>query len=254
MSPKSSKRSVAFAKIVARRNHERAKGRHHIARHFSDDQIRKIAEEAGVIDAATQEILLCKIEAATTWFFADIRLQDRPSSSACERQFKRIERKARELVKELGFESGDDPEDGLPFGPIRHRLEYHFGGTDGQKGEQELGRLGADLCRLRDGAAAERKAAEECKEKTRRRGDVALTDFFDELMRAYKDSGRRPGLSRHPITGEPGGPTFRYVRASIDILVANYPEIARLVPEQSDEALASRISHIKWPRKRRRIS
>lgn len=70
-------RQEAFDKIVERGQTERAAKQHHIARHLTDAQFGRIADDAGVTDSDARTALLLKIETAAGWFLADYRSQGR---------------------------------------------------------------------------------------------------------------------------------------------------------------------------------
>jgi hypothetical protein len=79
------------------------------------------------------------------------------------------------------------------------------------------------------------------------RGDEALNEFIDRLLQIYREAGKKPGLSRHWETRKPGGPTLRYVRACLELVKGDNPNLAHLIRNLSDKALASRIQRAKKP-------
>ena len=214
--------------------------------------LRKIAEDAKITDPELQDRIIANIEADERWFLADLKGHGQATPSKLERDFKRIEREAIQLLKALGLDQYDDPEDGLPLGPIRNLLEFRLSDENGARGERELRRLVVAVGRLRDFARAERVAAEGNKRKGNKRkaahhGDKALNNFIGQLLQIYREAGKKPGLSRHWKTKKPSGPTLRYVRACLELVKGDNPNLAHLIRNLSDKALASRIQRAKKP-------
>ena len=209
--------------------------------------LRKIAEDAKITDSELQDRIIANIEADERWFLADLKGHGQATPSKLERDFKRIEREAIQLLAALGLDQNDDPEDGLPLGPIRSLLEFRLSDENGARGERELRRLVVAVGSLRDFAKAERVVAEENKGKGVHRGDEALNEFIDRLLQIYREAGKKPGLSRDWKTRKPGGPTLRYVRACLELVKGDNPNLAHLIRNLSDKALASRIQRAKKP-------
>ena len=70
------------------------------------------------------------------------------------------------------------------------------------------------------------------KQRTRRKS--ARRAFLDKLRNIYEQAtGRRAGVSKHPGTGSPSGPFFRFARAC----TVGLPELDVL----SDDALAQAL-------------
>ncbi len=103
--------------------------------------LRKIAEDAKITDSELQDRIIANIEADERWFLADLKGHGQATPSKLERDFKRIEREAIQLLKALGLDQYDDPEDGLPPGPIRNLLEFRLSDENGARGERKLRRL-----------------------------------------------------------------------------------------------------------------
>ena len=56
------------------------------------------------------------------------------------------------------------------------------------------------------------------------RGHEALTGLIFQLEKIYQDvTGRQAKLSRHPVTGEPGGPLIRFLRESLRLAFKDTP-------------------------------
>jgi hypothetical protein len=74
-------------------------------------------------------------------------------------------------------------------------------------------------------------------DKGGRRTDRRIQGFIKELACLYSEvSGREPGISRSPISDEPGGPFFRFVKACLETYAPHRV--------WSDEALAKKIQRV----------
>jgi hypothetical protein len=86
-------------------------------------------------------------------------------------------------------------------------------------------------------SAADSMIAEVPNDKGGRAKDWRIKGAIHELGRLYKEmSGKEPGISRDPVTREPGGPFFRFVKACLQTYS---PERVK-----SDEALAKTIQRV----------
>ena len=139
-------RQEALDQIAERGRNERAAGQHHIARHLTDEQFSRIADDAGVTDPGARTALLLKIETAAGWFLADYRSQGRQTPSAAAREAKAVENAARRLLRALNVEEASDPCDGMPPGNLRECLERAACGEG--SGKQEVRSLVAGVRRL----------------------------------------------------------------------------------------------------------
>ena len=81
------------------------------------------------------------------------------------------------------------------------------------------------------------------KDRGGRERNWRIQGFIKELSRLYTEvSGRKAGISKDPLTGEPGGPFFRFVKACIQTYAPHRMK--------TDEALAKTIQRVlrikKW--------
>ena len=240
----SGERQAALEHISERRKHERAAAQGYAAAHYSREELDRICDLAGMSDETNRNFLSIKVIYAATWLLTDLRSRDRLVPFAVEKEFHKIENALDRTLRALGLTEVDDPEDGMPLGPIRNHLEYLLGGHDGHNGEQELRLLVSGVGYLRNIARAARLAAADAKGKGEHRGDEAINDFIGRLLEAYRRAGGNPGLTRKSVSGEPGGRTLRVLGACLDMIKNNHPEVAHLLPDLSEEALASRIFRI----------
>ena len=239
-------RHEALDQIAERGRNERAGKRHHVARRFTDEQHAAIADAAGVTDPGARASLLLKVEGAVDWVLSDYRTPKRPTPSAMKRQAEDVEKAAQDLLKALGLADTDDPYDGMPPGSVlRERLEW-AARPDGV-GEKEVRELVANVGRLRDLATAVREDAikDKIKPQDRYRGDEDLNEFIVTALAAYTETTDRPiSVSQSRAVGA-YGPTVRYVRACLNALVQNFPELEDVIGKPTDEALAHRIKTAK---------
>ncbi len=242
-------RQEALDQIVERGRNERAAGQHHIARHLTDEQFSRIADDAGVTDPGARTALLLKIETAAGWFLADYRSQGRQTPSAAAREAKAVENAARRLLRALNVEEASDPCDGMPPGELRERLEWAACGEG--SGEQEVRSLVAGVRRLQNLATKARTDTEKDKgQGPPHRGNEPLNNFIGNLLSAYVDTTGRPiSIKRRA----PYGPTLRFVRACLTGVSENfkekYPDVAQMVRNLTDGGLADRIRTLKDQRR-----
>ena len=232
--------------IVERGRNERADRQRLRTRHLTDEQFGRIADAAGVTDPNAMASLLLKVESAVGWFLSDNRTPKRPTPSAMEKQAEDVEKAAQHLLKALGLDDTDDPYDGMPPGSgLRERLEW-AARPDGV-GEKEVRDLVANVGQLRDLATAVREDAikNKTKPQDRHRGDEDLNEFILTALTAYTETTNRPiSVSQSRAVGA-YGPTVRYVRACLNALVQNFPELEDVIGKPTDEALAHRIKTAK---------
>jgi hypothetical protein len=238
-------RQAALKHIGERWKYERAAGQGYAAAHYSKEELDRICDLAGVTEENNRHFLSVKLVHATTWLITDLRSRDKPAPSEAEQEFRKIENALDRVLRALGLNETDDPEDGMPLGPVRDHLEYLLGGHEGPTGEQGLRLLITGVGHLRDIARAARLDTAQDKGKGEHRGDEALNDFIGRLLEAYGTAGGNPSLTRRPESGEPGGRTLNFLSACLDLIKNNHSEVAHLIPDQSKEALASRISRIR---------
>jgi len=240
----SADRKETIENIARNRKRERTTGNGYAVTHYSQEDLDRICDLAGISEEKSRTFLSIKVNQAATWLLTDLRSADRPVPSEAEKHFGKIENALDRTLRALGLTAADDPEDGMPLGPIRDHFEYLLSGQ-GHKGEQELRRLVSSVGFLRNLAEKARSAAADDKGIGKYRGDEAINALIGRLLEAYRRAGGNPRLSRNSVTEEPGGPTLRFVGACLDLIRNNYPEIEYLIPDQTKEALASRIGRIR---------
>ncbi len=211
------------------------------------NELQKIVEEAGVTDAPAQKALIAKIEVAARLFLADRRARARPAPSTDEAKLSKIDKGAGRLLKALNLEIVDDPDDGMPPGPTRERLEYLLGWPDGPKGERNLRHLVASVGQLRGIARAGRLAAAQEKGKGKYKGDEELNDFLANSLVGLKEAGLEPGFSRHWKTHKAFGRILRFFKAVFEWMdlhhIQSDSDLADYAAfrDVTDESLAMRI-------------
>lgn len=248
MPPPPASRKTVLEGILKRRRHELAADIHHLARHYTGQQVDKIADICGITDVKARETLLLGIEQAATWFLSDLRSWGHPTPSKLERNLDKVWKSSSRLLRTLGLDE-TDPQDGMPPGPLRERLEWAVCPNPGNDGdidaEAQLRKLVAAVGELQALAEMARSDAAKDKGKGKHEGNKALNEFITSLMQVYRQAGAKPGISRNPKTGAPSGPTLRFVGASLKHLIENVgctdPVLAKRIPNLSDEAFAKRI-------------
>jgi hypothetical protein len=212
-------------------------------------KLKAMAEEASIPDTEAQIVFVRWIENTCLQLTAGPGAETPMMRSKLEQDFKRLERALDELPRALGLKDADPPEDGVRPGPFRDCLEYQLGGQDGPKGEAKLRSLLLDVGKLgdlRDAAWACRQdiVKGKIKRKDRHKGDEVLNDLIIGVLEAYRAAGGKPSISYNVLTRKIGGQSFQLVRAFLELIKATYPDMAHLIPGQTDRALVSRIKRI----------
>ncbi len=215
--------------------------------------LKAMAKEAGIPDTKAQTVFVRWIENTFLQLTAGPGAETPMMRSQLEQDFKSLERALEELPRALGLNDTDSPEDGMRPGPLRECLEYQLGGHDGPKsgakGEAKLRSLLLDVGKLGD----LRDAARACqldsvkgkiKRKDRHKGDEVLNDLIIGVLEAYRAAGGKPSISYNTLTHKIGGQSFQLVRAFLELIKTTYPDMARPIRGQTDQALVSRIKRI----------
>lgn len=183
---------------------------------FSPENIDRIIERVGIpADKAKRTYLLRELNEAVSQYHY---FRAFPTPATIRNRLATIEQTAHRLLKALEAEGNSGPEDALLI-----RLE----GAADDEPKEEWSTYGVSGClrlvnAVRGIGSLQRWAAHALAEVTievKPRGktpDTARQWFMAHLARIYRETfGRKPGVSRPPGGGPPGGPFVRFVDACL---------------------------------------
>jgi hypothetical protein len=200
---------------------------------LTDNEIPEHIAEAqpNRLNAATLAWNLNNAANALRW---DERRQSMPKPADVSVSARRIEKLCTQLVAELRG-GGDVVRDGLGSGAL-----YAFAARENESGAEAVERVIAgvvDLQRWASGLAM-RAGARASATPGKRTKDEAWHALIERLSGVYFFLWkRRPGLSKDPCSGAPGGPYFRFVSAVVDHLLPG---------QRTDDAIATAIARHRW--------
>ena len=201
---------------------------------FTDALMMQIAEAIGLKEKSDRDLLQVRLNEIAEWVPLWVKYKGDLSPSELAAAFSRVERIANKLLQILAL---DDPEvsleDALQRNPVLPILLYKIAReVDQERPEDRIADGSADLALDRlvmtirtvltaaqEAGCIAKNAIQPGRGGHRHKEDWPLHETVWHLLREYSEIAKRePKSSMNGITGEPTGPTVRYLEFCLETL------------------------------------